>query len=124
MSNKSIKPVVLAAGALMLGSMALASSAFAMSPLAQGYQVAGAEAKAEEGKCGEGKCGAKGEEGKCGSDKAGCDACSRWGTYTWMSQGPPTEQCQPNWGDCTHSACCPGLVCAKQSEWYSQCTPQ
>jgi uncharacterized low-complexity protein len=89
MSKKTLKPVVLAAGAVMLGGMTLAGSAFAMNSLAQGYQVAAtgttaeppktgeataeapktgetaAEAKGEEGKCGEGKCG----EGKCGDDK-------------------------------------------------------
>ena len=39
MSNKHLKPVVLAASALVLGSSVLASSAFAMSSLAQGYMA-------------------------------------------------------------------------------------
>jgi uncharacterized low-complexity protein len=79
MSSKTLKPLVLAAGAVLIGS--LAGSAFAMSPLSQGYQVAPGDDKPqaegdmaaaegdgkveEEGKCGEGKCG----EGSCGADK-------------------------------------------------------
>lgn len=91
MSNKPLKPVVMAAGALVLGSLALANSAFAMTPLAQGYLLSAGDAVAtpgdtgdghdhaaaegddkakEEGKCGEGKCG----EGQCGDDKADADA--------------------------------------------------
>jgi uncharacterized low-complexity protein len=68
MSKKTLKPVVMAAGAVMIGSLALAGTAFAMSPLAQGYLLAAGAAgddKPKEGSCGEGSCG----EGQCGADK-------------------------------------------------------
>ena len=83
MSSKTMKPLVLAASAVVLG--ALAGSAFAMAPLSQGYQVAPGDDKAqEEGKCGEGSCGEEGtsgddgdgkanEEGKCGEGSCGED---------------------------------------------------
>ena len=84
MSSKTMKPLVLAASAVVLG--ALAGSAFAMAPLSQGYQVAPGDDKAqEEGKCGEGSCGEDGgtsgddgdgkahEEGKCGEGSCGED---------------------------------------------------
>lgn len=73
MNTKNLKPVALAAGALMLGGIALSQSAFAMNPLSQGYQLSSpdgghGDGKPTEGKCGEGKCG-EGKshgEGKCG----------------------------------------------------------
>ena len=76
MSSKTMKPLVLAASAVVLG--ALAGSAFALSPLAQGYQVAPGDDKAQEaGKCGEGSCGEDKdkahEEGKCGEGSCGED---------------------------------------------------
>ena len=79
MSSKTMKPLVLAASAVVLG--ALAGSAFAMAPLSQGYQVAPGDDKAqEEGKCGEGSRGEHGdgkthEEGKCGEGKCGEGKC-------------------------------------------------
>jgi uncharacterized low-complexity protein len=67
MSNKSLKPLMLATGAMLLGGLAVSQSAFAVKQLGNGYQVTTPDgAKAAEGKCGEGKCG----EGKCGADKA------------------------------------------------------
>lgn len=83
MSSKTLKPVVLAAGAVVLG--ALAGSAFAMTPLSQGYQVPGdqpqaqdgaaaADGKAEEeGKCGEGQCGADKMEATSGDGGAAAE---------------------------------------------------
>jgi uncharacterized low-complexity protein len=87
MSNKTVKPVALAAGIALAGSLAgvsvaqADSSPFAVSALSSGYMTVahygegkcGGE-KGEEGKCGEGKCGGeKGEEGKCGEGKCGGD---------------------------------------------------
>ena len=98
MSQKTLKPVALAAGIALAGSLAgvsvaqADSSPFAVAALSSGYMTAahygegkcGGEKEAEgkcgegkcggekdaEGKCGEGKCGGeKGEEGKCGGDK-------------------------------------------------------
>jgi len=67
MSNKTLKPFMLATGAMLLGGLAVSQSAFAVKQLGNGYQVTTPDgAKATEGKCGEGKCG----EGKCGADKA------------------------------------------------------
>lgn len=67
MSNKSLKPFMLATGAMLLGGLAVSQSAFAVKQLGNGYQVTTPDgAKATEGKCGEGKCG----EGKCGANKA------------------------------------------------------
>lgn len=75
MSNKTLKPFMLATGALLLGGLAVSQSAFAVKQLGSGYQVNTPDgAKAAEGKCGEGKCGAemkkaagtKAAEGKCG----------------------------------------------------------
>lgn len=67
MSHKSMKPFMLATGALLLGGLAVSQSAFAVKQLGSGYQVNTPDgAKAAEGKCGEGKCG----EGKCGMMKA------------------------------------------------------
>jgi len=63
MSHSSLKPVSLAATAVLIGSLGLSASAFAMNDLAQGYllgageAVHASEAKTAEGKCGEGKCG-------------------------------------------------------------------
>lgn len=80
MSHKSMKPFVLATGALLLGGLAVSQSAFAVKQLGSGYQVNTPDgAKAVEGKCGEGKCGAdmkkaagtKAAEGKCGEGKCG-----------------------------------------------------
>jgi len=104
MSDKlSMKPLVLAAGAVFVTSLAsttavnAAENPFAMSELSSGYMVAdaaegkcgegkcGGEKKAaeegatkttEEGKCGEGKCGGEKkatEEGKCGEGKCGAE---------------------------------------------------
>jgi uncharacterized low-complexity protein len=67
MSNKTLKPFMLATGAMLLGGLAVSQSAFAVKQLGNGYQVTTPDgAKATEGKCGEGKCG----EGKCGASKA------------------------------------------------------
>jgi len=80
MSNKNLKPFMLATGALLLGGLAVSQSAFAVKQLGSGYQVTTPDgAKATEGKCGEGKCGAgmkktsdtKMAEGKCGEGKCG-----------------------------------------------------
>ncbi len=75
MSNKSLKPFMLATGALLIGGLAVSQSAFAVKQLGNGYQVTTPDgAKAVEGKCGEGKCGAdkmKSAEGKCGEGKCG-----------------------------------------------------
>ncbi len=75
MSNKTLKPFMLATGAMLLGGLAVSQSAFAVTQLDSGYQVATPDgAKATEGKCGEGKCGAdkaKMAEGKCGEGKCG-----------------------------------------------------
>lgn len=82
MSNKNLKPFMLATGALLLGGLAVSQSAFAVKQLGSGYQVTTPDgAKAAEGKCGEGKCGAemkkaaaaKAAEGKCGEGKCGAD---------------------------------------------------
>jgi len=83
MSNKSLKPFMLATGALLIGGLAVSQSAFAVKQLGNGYQVTTPDgAKAVEGKCGEGKCGAdkmkktgdaKMAEGKCGEGKCGAD---------------------------------------------------
>ncbi len=74
MSNKTLKPFMLATGALLLGGLAVSQSAFAVKQLGNGYQVTtpGGE-KVAEGKCGEGKCGADKakHEGKCGEGKCG-----------------------------------------------------
>lgn len=88
MSNKSIKPFMLATGALLLGGLAVSQSAFAVKQLGSGYQVNTPDgAKAPEGKCGEGKCGAgmkkdagtKAAEGKCGEGKCGADKAKHEG---------------------------------------------
>ncbi|MGH8050281.1 MAG: HvfA family oxazolone/thioamide-modified RiPP metallophore [Arenimonas sp.] len=80
MSNKTLKPFMLATGAILLGGLAISQSAFAVKQLGNGYQVTAPDgAKAAEGKCGEGKCGAemkkmagaKATEGKCGEGKCG-----------------------------------------------------
>ena len=80
MSHKSMKPFMLATGALLLGGLAVSQSAFAVKQLGSGYQVNTPDGtKAAEGKCGEGKCGAemkkdaaaKTAEGKCGEGKCG-----------------------------------------------------
>jgi len=74
MSNKNLKPMILATGALLLGGIAVSQSAFAVKQLGSGYQVTTPDgAKAAEGKCGEGKCGADKAkmEGKCGEGKCG-----------------------------------------------------
>jgi len=76
MSNKNLKPMILATGALLLGGIAVSQSAFAVKQLGSGYQVTTPDgAKAAEGKCGEGKCGADKAkmEGKCGEGKCGAD---------------------------------------------------
>ena len=84
MSNKSMKPFMLATGALLLGGLAVSQSAFAVKQLGSGYQVNTPDGtKAAEGKCGEGKCGAemkkdagtKAAEGKCGEGKCGEGKC-------------------------------------------------
>lgn len=84
MSNKTLKPFMLATGALLLGGLAVSQSAFAVKQLGSGYQVNTPDgAKATEGKCGEGKCGAemkkdagaKAAEGKCGEGKCGEGKC-------------------------------------------------
>lgn len=84
MSNKTLKPFMLATGAVLLGGLAISQSAFAVKQLGSGYQVTtpdgtkategkcGAEMKMTDGKMAEGKCGAgmmaggKMSEGKCG----------------------------------------------------------
>ncbi len=87
MSNKTLKPFMLATGAILLGGLAVSQSAFAVKQLGNGYQVTTPDgAKVAEGKCGEGKCGAdkmkataatgtaakaKVSEGKCGEGKCG-----------------------------------------------------
>jgi len=81
MSEKTMKPVALAAGIALAGSLAGVSvaqakpdsSPFAVSELSTGYM---ASAHHGEGKCGEGKCGGEKEgdkkgEGKCGEGKCG-----------------------------------------------------
>jgi uncharacterized low-complexity protein len=76
MSNKNLKPLMLATSALLLGGLAISHSAFAVKSLGHGYQVAQPDGtKAAEGKCGEGKCGADKAkaEGKCGEGKCGAD---------------------------------------------------
>ncbi len=79
MSNKSLKPLLLATGALLLGGAALTQSAFAVQALDGGYQVSmPGDEKAKEGKCGEGKCGGDKKakaEGKCGEGKCGEGKC-------------------------------------------------
>lgn len=84
MSNKNLKPFMLATGALLLGGLAVSQSAFAVQQLSSGYQVTSPDGtKATEGKCGEGKCGAemkkasdaKATEGKCGEGKCGEGKC-------------------------------------------------
>lgn len=78
MSNKSLKPLMLATGAMLLGGLAVSQSAFAVKQLGNGYQVTTPDgAKAAEGKCGEGKCGADKAkmEGKCGEGKCGEGKC-------------------------------------------------
>lgn len=84
MSQKSMKPFMLATGALLLGGLAVSQSAFAVKQLGSGYQVTTPDGtKAVEGKCGEGKCGAemkkeagtKAAEGKCGEGKCGEGKC-------------------------------------------------
>ena len=80
MSNKTLKPFMLATGAVLLGGLAISQSAFAVKQLGSGYQVTSPDGtKVAEGKCGadktkmaEGKCGAdkmKMAEGKCGGMK-------------------------------------------------------
>lgn len=89
MSNKSMKPFMLATGALLLGGLAVSQSAFAVKQLGSGYQVTTPDGtKAAEGKCGEGKCGAemkkdagtKAAEGKCGEGKCGAEMKKDAGT--------------------------------------------
>jgi len=92
MSQKTLKPVALAAGIALAGSLAgvsvaqADSSPFAVAALSSGYMTVahygegkcGGEKKTEaEGKCGEGKCGegkkadSKKKDGKCGEGKCG-----------------------------------------------------
>ena len=78
MTQKTLKPVALAAGIALAGSLAGVSvaqadaSPFAVSALSSGYMTV---AHYGEGKCGggkeaEGKCGGEKEgEGKCGGEK-------------------------------------------------------
>ncbi len=93
MSNKSMKPFMLATGALLLGGLAVSQSAFAVKQLGSGYQVNTPDGtKAAEGKCGEGKCGAemkkaagtKAAEGKCGEGKCGADKAKHEGKCGMM----------------------------------------
>lgn len=106
MSSKSMKPVVLAASAVVLG--ALAGSAFAMSPLSQGYQVAPGDDKAqEEGKCGEGQCGEdKGhEEGKCGEGQCGADKMEATSGDAGTGDAEGTDGKAEEEGKCGEGSC-------------------
>jgi uncharacterized low-complexity protein len=109
MSKKTLKPVVMAAGAVVIGSLALAGTAFAMSPLAQGYLLAASSAddKPKEGSCGEGQCGGdmaaaatpaaegtpvaddKAADGSCGEGQCGAD---RMGAAAPAAAGTPVAE--------------------------------
>lgn len=59
----------------------------------------------------------------CGTTKAECLKCSS--DVTWLSSGSlQNSKCVARWGTCNQAGqkCCPGLVCKRQSQWYSQCS--
>lgn len=61
--------------------------------------------------------------GWCGQDEESCNACGSAGeSFIWLSDGPITDSCFANWGDCSsdRNGCCPGLECVG-NEWSGSC---
>ena len=90
-----------------------------------------------------GKCGGEGYQGPTCCEKGYfCSKSSQWYSQCVTGTNPPTAQtptnppttqstsdCAAEWKQCGGSGfsgptCCEsGLVCSKESEWYSQCVP-